>query len=356
MKYQSIIIILITMLHVCSCRHADKVLSILNSFSNTEIITLVDSVDLEEYNTMMPSDAIPYDNWFVVQKQRGMNSIDIVNPVNGKKIECLMTGRGPGEVLGLKSIQLRDSLLYAFDISRQNYIVLDLNETITSGEQTLLETITIGNPDVDTENIARHYSLLKCGQQYLAAGIYSDGSWYKLLDSSLNVCGSIPMIEFNGLESLSMLERATLNSTSKFAVRQDNKRGICIMDSGASFSIFSMQDQSIAEIKRNSYYTPGLTPSGVDGLLSPRHSPDDIRGFCDVTSDRQNIYILFSGKKLSNSDDPSFQCRHLLVYDWDGNPVRRYELEKDVCSIHLQGDRLFCASMHPAPRIYIYRL
>lgn len=53
---------------------------------------------------------------------------------------------------------------------------------------------------------------------------------------------------------------------------------------------------------------------------------------------------------------PSSECSHLLVYDWDGNPVRRYELEKTINSICLKDGKIYGASKYPKARVYVYNL
>ena len=304
----------------------------------------------------MPTDMLCYEDWFIIEKRGGDNTVDLINPETGTSIRCLMTGRGPGEVLIIGSMQLRNDMLHVFDSSRQNYIVLDLEATIDEGKQVIAETTALDTKDENAGDIEQPFALYKCKTAYLAAGLYGDGSWFRLLDSSWHSVSTIPMADFNGLDNLSVLEKASLHVTSSFSVRPDGRRGICAMDSGATFSIFSLDHDGIQEINRTIHFTPSLTPSGVSGLLSPRHNPDDVRGFCDVDSDQQYVYLLFSGKEFSDFDDPSFLCNHLLVYDWNGNPVRRYELEKSVSSIHLHDGRIYGTSMYPESMIYVYDL
>ena len=355
MRYSYIIAICSIVLNVCGCRHSGAS-SVLSTFNDSHELFSACSIDLERFGIAMPTDMLCYEDWFIIEKRGGDNTVDLINPETGTSIRCLMTGRGPGEVLIIGSMQLRNDMLHVFDSSRQNYIVLDLEATIDEGKQVIAETTALDTKDENTGDIEQPFALYKCKTAYLAAGLYGDGSWFRLLDSSWHSVSTIPMADFNGLDNLSVLEKASLHVTSSFSVRPDGRRGICAMDSGATFSIFSLNHDDIQEINRTIHFTPSLTPSGVSGLLSPRHNPDDVRGFCDVDSDQQYVYLLFSGKEFSDFDDPSFLCNHLLVYDWDGNPVRRYELEKSVSSIHLHDGRIYGTSMYPESRIYVYDL
>ena len=91
-------------------------------------------------------------------------------------------------------------------------------------------------------------------------------------------------------------------------------------------------------------------------MISPAHDRSNVRGFFDVASSDDSIYLLYSGRTRETQAELDSECSHLLVYDWDGNPVRRYELEKTINSIYLHEGRIYGTSMHPASRIYVYNL
>lgn len=341
---------------VTCCKRLSEQESVLNEFEKATALSPVDSTCLDAFDIAMPTDMLCYEDWFIIEKRGGDNTVDLINPKTGANIRCLLTGRGPGEVLIIGSMQLCNDMLHVFDSSRQNYIVLDLEATTDEGKQVITETTALDTRDENIGDIEQPFALYKCKTAYLASGLYGDGSWFRLLDSSWRSVSKIPMADFNGLDNLTMLEKASLHITSSFSVRPDGRMGICAMDTGATFSIFSLDHDGIHEINRTIHFTPSVTPSGVNGLLSPRHNPDDVRGFCDVDSDQQYVYLLFSGKEFSDFDDPSFLCSHLLVYDWDGNPVRRYELEKAVSSIHLHDGKIYGTSMYPESKIFVYEL
>lgn len=50
----------------------------------------------------------------------------LLNPGTGESIGCFKTGRGPGEVINIGSVQILGDSLYVYDVSRAETSVLDL--------------------------------------------------------------------------------------------------------------------------------------------------------------------------------------------------------------------------------------
>jgi hypothetical protein len=56
---------------------------------------------------------------------------------------------------------------------------------------------------------------------------------------------------------------------------------------------------------------------------------DVLYSFCEIVATNQYVYTIYAGKtREEHGLTDTFQGSHLLVYDWDGNPVRQYLLEK----------------------------
>ena len=351
----SISCMLLISLSVTCCKRLSEQESVLNEFEIVTALSPVDSTCLDAFDVAMPTGIIAHDNWYIVEKSDSDNAVDIINPETKEKIECFRRGRGPNEVMTTGHIQIYNGDLYLFDITRQILYSLDLEKTIRDKRQSIDDRISIQSNF--SENIdGRLFSVYKTENYIITAALFSDGTWYGALDNDGNIKGRVPVENFKSTEALSTLERSSLFISSLFSVRPDGKAGVCSSQCGGLFSIFDVKTDSIQENRRRVFFEPKVSPSNVERMISPRHSPDDVRGFCDVDSDQQYVYLLFSGKELSDFDDPSFLCNHLLVYDWDGNPVRRYELEKAIHSIYLKDGKIYGCSMYPESRIYVYEL
>lgn len=70
--------------------------------------------------------------------------------------------------------------------------------------------------------------------------------------------------------------------------------------------------------------------------------PTGIKGFMDIQVTNQYIYAIFDGMTWKEretfhqrGEDPPKGGHYLYVYDFDGNPVRKYTLDKNVFGIHI---------------------
>ena len=64
-------------------------------------------------------------------------------------------------------------------------------------------------------------------------------------------------------------------------------------------------------------------------------------GYIDITSCDQYVYALHSDKTIQNA----YSSNIIYVFDWDGNPVRKYNLPKDAYYITVDnnGKHLYTA-------------
>ena len=271
-----------------------------------------------------------------------------------EKIECFRRGRGPNEVMTTGHIQIYNGDLYLFDITRQILYSLDLEKTIRDKRQSIDKRISI-QPN-SSENIAeRLYSVYKSENYILTTALFSDGTWFGSLNEAKGIASSIPLIDFKSTRNMSTLENSAFQLSSSFSVSPAGRQGICAMLACGAFSIFDISGNALKERLRTIYYEPKMLPSPGE-QITPGSTPDNIRAFYAVQSTDEEIYLLFSGREAGGIDIPSYECSHLLVYDWDGKPIRRYELEHPITSIHLQAGRIYGVSTFPTAAYYVYEL
>ena len=109
-----------------SCSRTVRKDPLLSEFDKVICLEPTDSVDLEKYGILMPESVDIYGDWFVIRKTGGENNMVLLNPGTGESIGCFKTGRGPGEVINIGSVQILGDSLYVYDVSRAETAVLDL--------------------------------------------------------------------------------------------------------------------------------------------------------------------------------------------------------------------------------------
>ncbi len=51
------------------------------------------------------------------------------------------------------------------------------------------------------------------------------------------------------------------------------------------------------------------------------------------------MYALYSGRTFTEHGMESHHCEHLLVYDWDGNPIQHYILGIPLSSVKYDKEK-----------------
>ncbi len=68
------------------------------------------------------------------------------------------------------------------------------------------------------------------------------------------------------------------------------------------------------------------------------HKKEELNGFISATADSKYIYALYSGKEMGNLKSmeelmQAYLSKTIYVFDWNGIPVQKYELDQEVRSI-----------------------
>lgn len=92
------------------------------------------------------------------------------------------------------------------------------------------------------------------------------------------------------------------------------------------------------------------------------HDEKEINGFINATADEHYIYALYSGKRMNvtSMDEltKTYTSKYVYVFDWEGNPMERYELDQEVRSIAIdhKAKILYAASYKNEPNLIRYNL
>lgn len=81
-------------------------------------------------------------------------------------------------------------------------------------------------------------------------------------------------------------------------------------------------------------------------------------GFLYVKSTSKFIYLLYSGRNEADHRDKVFETPYVLVFDWQGKPITRFILDRDITcfSIGKNDQVLYGLYYDPSPRIVKYYL
>ena len=304
-------------------------------------------MSLEQFSLVLPTRLVKYDRWVVFNQIQAKYNQAIINLDTHSKMEALRVGRGPGEMLQGRTKYLDGSKLIMSDPNTLMTVSLDL-ALLREGYIPPLDTVGVFKSIKPATN--RFY---RVNGGYVSTN--RNGLWYSLWDTDGFIGNGIDPPYIPGVGAASRSASLSFYGSSLLTAHPDGNRVCVVLVGMAALSFSVIENRELKEIKRYEYNAPAVVKeNGVD-YISREKSVDCFHG---IASSRNYVYLLYSGKKKLTDENsaPSYECNHLLVYDWDGNFVTRYELSKPVLDIFLDGEELYCLTQYPSDKLYVYRL
>src|SRR5690606_27978621 len=77
------------------------------------------------------------------------------------------------------------------------------------------------------------------------------------------------------------------------------------------------------------------------------------RGYTDIYVSDNFIYTLYSGRSTDEFGNKSYMGNVILVFDWDGNPVKRYDLDAEISCFTIDplGQKIYAISETVEPEL-----
>lgn len=309
-------------------------------------INPIDSLDLEQFGVFCPIQLFKLNRGFAINDASPKNdyAIVMVNPYKNKPeiSKILQKGRGPGEIISPSEIIQEGSSLLVYDYATQKLIRVNFTNS-QYYQDYLIDTVA----DYSTIKLFSTPYPVKNG---FITPYYLDASWFALFErDSVRAFLKRPGFEVLKTAEPNFLMNYILNSHA--VIDSSGERFCCSTLQSVAFSFSTIKEGSIIENNRYESIPPIISESGL------AVSPDSPRGISAMASDSSNVYILYSGKPiLTSSEVPSWECQHLLVFDWEGRPQKHYQLNHTVCSIAVEGNTIYCGTTYPYSRIIRYQL
>ncbi|SHG74771.1 TolB-like 6-blade propeller-like [Fodinibius roseus] len=313
----------------------------LSSSDSLGIANKIELISLSESN----------DIYGVISDITNVPPLHLINITEDKYLAGIgREGRGPGEFLAPGSI-------FAFE--RDSVLVLD-NENIRltkinlTNEKHLknLKNAKPGIINLEFEGLPMEVFPIK-RDSYAAIGLIRTGGRENIaiLDSTgsqSKLAGEIPNFDADippSVHQLAWRSTATSNKNgSRFAVGYYN---VDILN------IYNDRGELLET-------TRGPKQDELDYATKNKRlslSDDTIRAYIDLASTDKRIYALYSGKKITEKKNNL--GKYVLVFDWDGNFIKSFELDRYAFSISVDDKKGMLYSIIPEslePGIYEYNI
>ena len=334
----------------CSDRPKDEYLSSLPKSAG--LLEPADSLDLERLGIIFPSDLIKHGRWVAFKEDLSVvkKNITFLNLDTQCVQRTVAVGRGPGEMAFGGNLYLEGTSATLTDSYSLVMVSLDM-DALEEGIIPSLDTIGVFK---SIQNAFQRLRKVEGGFVSMApfSNTFGEDAWYSLWDVDGYVSNPIIRPRVKGIEQVDQTSSHAFYCSALMTVHP-NKDRICLgLTRMAALSFSVIENRRLRELKRVEYNMPGLDQF-VGGMFIRAN-----RAFSGIASDKDYVYLLYSGReRYSRIDEtPDYEANHLIVYDWDGNVVRQYDLSRNVSSISVDGNELYCLSTYPYSRLFVYRL
>ena len=275
-------------------------------------------VSLWQFGVLRPFFLVQIDDsTFVFQDNKSVNVFNWINLSSGKVISGVNIGQGPDEILSSTSLLYRHNKVLSYDSFKKK-----MSEIVVSSDTTLaIKEVFMTDPEIRIL-----YVVNQLDSTVFATGEFDD-YWLVEMNIDGKIISAIDFPIWEETKDISKYTRTSLFRMTKMANSPDNKKVVAVTSSQGVISFLNRTESGIKEYKQINYYAPkfNVTERGVTAF-----SRDNVEGFKAVDCDDMYIYTIYSGRTFNSHQSINYHCEHLLVYDWDGNPIRRYILDLPI--------------------------
>lgn len=236
-----------------------------------------------------------------------------------------------GGTLSFMSFGITDSLVWAFDVAKNGFIVANL------------ETVLKGNGGLE------HYSEYRIKPQVFYYDAFLLNRDEALLSGNYDTDEKLAYINFlNGTlnkQLLSYQEDSSIGSSmvnkmsyeSFMLLKPDKKKMLLASRYADQVELLDLVNGKYTKINGPVGFLPQLSPyTNNSGATVATPDRETFYGFLKGHATENFFYLLFSGYYYKS--EHRFFGNKIFVYNWEGNPVRQINLKNDVVDFAVTSD------------------
>jgi hypothetical protein len=350
MKNQLIPIALVTMI-LCSCGKENE--SALNLFAGKDAIQLVaNSSHFEKDALANPYLIMKIDSFIIVHDMYEMQHFSVFNAVSGKYLTRFGNiGNGPGELLTGNVLSIYRKNLYSFDIPRR-YIFKYNVEALINDEASRPETVGkfADIPDAYFSRILPVDSAC-----FLGGGVYKSQYQHLLMNEKGEIT-DYGIDIFNKQESFNDVYKF-LSNQGILVNHPDRAKFVYSVSNSSNIDFFEVTDQKLHPTKSYRLHNPAFKNENIGReSYSIEYKDDAIIGYIDLSSTHEYVYALYTDRTRidKNGRENPYASNIILVFDWDGNPDKIYQLDREVYYIAVdENNKILYALLKDAEKDWV---
>lgn len=346
------VLLLIFSLCIFTSCHQEKTLgdNELPDLTKAQSLAVVDSIDLESLGILDPFIIRYCDDFLIFQNNSGQEELYFLDLHDMSVIEKMVKGPGPDEVSSYYDLVLgknKNSINY---IDHGKWAIYSFNLDSLRANPAMKQKLLYQIPK--KKNIAILSLPLETEKYVYFTGVYTSGEgWIYSFDKQTEEFRSYS--DFPDYAELEGLEYMTKSMVFDLMAKATNGKRLVLCHFGTLDFYDIKEDGGLEVYREHHYYMPDISvyPNG-EFAYKGKTTKWGFNYF--IECDDNYVYLLYSDKTMH--EDRRDNSAFLFVYDWDGNPIVQYELEKPLYNLAINGTTLYGLSREVEPIVYIYDL
>jgi len=292
----------------------------------------------------MPTEIKLFNEKIVLIDNDGINLISVFDKKTLKNRRFIKKGRGPNEMLSPFYLHVNNSQLNIFDLKTQTIATCEF----LSDSLTVINTSRSNN-----ENSDYVYSFLSDRNTIVGTGNNTKGTVCinDLENNQQYTVGKYPLKEDKTVEDFVH----TMACQSRIVKSPTNNKLFVAGYYQGFFQIFDKIEDKWEMIKEKHYFKSPYDRIARNGHALYSINKNTKYAFIDLKAKGEYVYALFSGR--TEHLNPEKECfgNIIIVYNWSGDIVKKYKLDKDILSFAVDNDCFYGVSYNPEPIIYKFK-
>lgn len=247
-------------------------------------------------------------------------------------------GLGPNEFIGFNTISALGDKLGLYDNNKKDFLLLSVNDSIP------YHYISV---KIEEENGIVPFNVYGLTENiYLATGLIKEGRFALFNEKGvlIKTFGEYP--KTNIKQNTSYSENAF--AYQAFIAYQPDKKILAVGNSfGEGISFYDMSDMLHPRLlKEYMMAYPLYKDSSQGDIKSVTFQKDNIVGFVDIGASEKYCIGLFFGQTRVRGEEWRGGDK-LLIFDWDGNPVKEIYLSQRYLHMSVGSDKIILLGNDP---------
>jgi hypothetical protein len=306
----------------------------------------------ETFGILKPWQLFFMDSLFVIKDIGSEHILHVIDPGSGKAVHGIRKGNGPNEIVSLGSIEAKNGKIYIYDIARKIIYRMNPQSSISDSVMHYEEYLRLS-----TEY--RPFLLNVTGRGILATGLFEEGVFMYMNPESGESHFSVDYPEFENTAHLEKMEKAALYLSKQVTVKPDETGLACAYSDVGVISFCRLEKHTVSEYRKIIYFGSEFMTGNHPGQPAVVYKKGNKTAFCSIASTDKYVYVTYSGRSFeTHKNEAVHECEYLLVYDWEGNPVKYYHLDIPLFDFSLDaaGHVIYGISLQPEGVIVKYSL